>query len=253
MQGRRKPFDPDLEEFGRRAEREIAAYLRRCGYKTVRHPDSKYEIDTEAENSDERFWVEVERTTGGRWQSNSFPFPTLHVLERKGERVIAYGGEGKTVFVFCVREDCRACLVAFPASIRPDRLVPIHNHLCDGELAYDVPLLECLPLDLTQPIRSIAWANGERIRRWIASFNTGDYYRNKLDELTEGEPPYGFDIDQWHEMLRIAEEPFAKVMDCKVRRCGPFHEMPDPARAGASRLVCKHCGRFFGYRFSGER
>lgn len=47
----------------------------------------------------------------------------------------------------------------------------------------------------------------------------------------------------------------ASIAACEIRRSCRYHIMPfdaiedeDPRRPGAIRSVCRHCGRFLGYR-----
>lgn len=76
----RKPFDPELYAQDDSAKLKVAAWLNGLGYPAVVNPD-QYGIDLIAELPGRTVGWEVE--VKHAWQSNSFPFATVHIADRK--------------------------------------------------------------------------------------------------------------------------------------------------------------------------
>ena len=75
-----KPFDPELYEADDNAKYEVITWLKQLGYPAIVNPDP-YGIDLIAELPERTVGWEVEIKHG--WKSRRFPFPTIHIADRK--------------------------------------------------------------------------------------------------------------------------------------------------------------------------
>lgn len=237
MQGVRKAYDPELAEWSSRAERELRSWLRGHGYEYTRLPEGKTGIDGLCENGFERFYVEVERRSPKAWKSGKFPFPTVHVPSRRAR----YGSDEWLLFV--VRQDVQAGLVVFPSqSMLPERLKEVSNrYVARGEMMFDVPVIEALPIDLTEINGDpIAVMNARRVRNLsetlVALQVLGDV------------PPYGIDHEEWRELKDKAEQPLSEKLfgDCNCKD-KPHRVIPYPHDRRLETEICQ-CGRWYGNR-----
>lgn len=199
-----KVYDAGDGEYGDAGEVAVREYMKRNGYKVVRHPNGIYREDVELESDCERFYIEVERATERRWNGSCwFPFQTLHVLAR---RKIT-----PTRIFFTLSADMSKAYVSFPDDLKRVEPVKMNNiHVQDEEIR-DHDILRCLPIDLRQPINgSLARMNVERVRSLAAGVSCHRSYRNAIRALRGRDPspfgpPYGMDYDEWNELVVIVE------------------------------------------------
>ena len=237
MRGVEKQFDQNLADWAKRAERELRYWMLGHGYEYTHHPSGIYGRDGLCVGNGEKFYVEVERCSAKRWAADEpFPFPTLHILERRGKN----GIDGWLLFV--AREDVQRGFIAFPrTSIKPGRLIRNPNKYVKSgeEWVYDVPLDEVLPVDYTivegEPIGAL---NAKRIRAIVEKSRSRGFAA--LGDV----PPYGISDKEWRELLDECEKPLKAAAFC------PCKDMPKVKRYSewCERMAewCEKCGRFYG-------
>lgn len=233
-----KEYDATLAEWASRAERELVPWLRNKGYSVERLPHGQHGVDLHCDNGGESFYLEVERRTANTWASGEFPYPTLSVPERRGR----YGRE--TVVIAC-REDIRAGVVVFKQSLTEDRLKHKTNRMVRaGEMFFDVPMCECLPVSIPDDISEpFAVMNVRRIRQRVKEAMSVKAKMNILGD----EPPYGMSRDEWSELKAKAEKP----LDEQITRCSHPTLRDEPDTFGRSDYVssrCAICDKWMGSR-----
>lgn len=235
MQGVRKAFDPLLQQWATRAERELRLWLRGRGYEYSTMPDGEMGIDGLCVSPFERFYVEVERRSSHAWKGGKFPFRTVHVPERRAR----YGDSNWLLFV--VRSDVREALIVFPQSLTPERLKEVSNrYVRSGEKFFDIPLIETLPIDLTETSGDpIAVMNARRIRK-LASTSSA---MQALGDV----PPYGVDADEWRTLKDTAEEPLTMRATCYCSS-QPKREVESVQYRNKIEVWCSTCGRLYGLK-----
>jgi hypothetical protein len=188
-----KKYDQKLGEYGKAAEQAVQNWLMRNGYEVTALPHGAMKWDCEATNDIEHNYVEVERRAS--WQSGWFPFPTVHIPERRYKSGDAW--------LFIVRADLAVAYIAFYQNFLSCSLVEVPNKLvASGEKFLNMPLDWCLPLNLDDYSGvPIAIRNRrrvvQRIREARTLGGTADYCRQILGPIA----PYGMSVGEFHELL----------------------------------------------------
>jgi hypothetical protein len=248
MQGERKPYDEKLAKWSEPKEFQVQAWLEDSGY-TVTHNNfssgGKKGVDLYCKRPEEEFYVEVERGefTGKRFQGNRLAFPTLHVLERRNRY-------SKFTVCLTLNEAGTVGIVSFKYSWRNERLVNIPNRLKRrGEKAFDVPVEECLYVDLTTPLsHTLAVLNAERVRRVVEG---GYSHAMKTATLGPYEEPHGMTHSEWRRRHEEIDREYKKLIGT---RCPDPHINPETwikdgtDGRGFFRMICPECRRFMGYK-----
>ena len=201
----KKVYDAGDGEYGAAGEVCVREYIKRSGYRTLKHPNGIYGEDVEFESDFERFYIDVERATSSRWSGAGwFPFQTLHVLARRPIR--------PGIVFLTLSADMSKAYASFPEDL--DRVVPepMDNRYVKGESTRDHEILRCLPIDLGSPINgSLARMNVERVRLLVSQVKCRRSYQLAIRAL-QGKPPfpfgapYGMDEVEWRELIIEAEE-----------------------------------------------
>ena len=136
MIGIRKPFSNSLfKQNDPKSRVLVKKFFADRGIKLVDHPD-RYDIDLITE--DGKFKVEIEHRKS--WKLPKFKFPTVNILERKGE----YFKKGETHY--CILSNDFKHIGFIPADkiqkfIKPKFLREIPNKFVSkGEYAYQIPV-----------------------------------------------------------------------------------------------------------------
>jgi len=142
MEGRYKPYEDHLGNYGEVAEVVVADWLARIGH-SVRLKQDKFGPDITCEMGGWEFTVEVERCMEKRWKNGAepFPFSTLSVIERR----LKYFRTGVNMVVSA---DMAAGFV-IKRSVAKDAHKRHGMESLFGELRLMVPVESCLLVDLT--------------------------------------------------------------------------------------------------------
>lgn len=85
------------------------------------------------------YYIEVEHAK--RWTKGSFPWPTVHIPERKSK----FLNLGLSLEFWMLREDLKLSLVIPDVLVTPDRLMEVSNvNVRSGEQFYVIPLEEII-------------------------------------------------------------------------------------------------------------
>jgi len=133
--GINKPFSKSLHaKNDPESRKKVQAFFAEWDIILVDHPN-KFDIDLITEKGEVR--VEVERRP--IWKTGTFPFPTVHILERKEK----FFREGKTHY--CIVSADYKWMGFISAQLITSFMTPKHlkenpnKYVSSGEYAYDIP------------------------------------------------------------------------------------------------------------------
>lgn len=193
-----KKYNEDDGRFGKAAETAVQNWLINNGYDVTELPHGKFKWDCKAVSDTEEALVEVERRNS--WTHGQFPFPTVHVPLRRYK-----SGDS---WLFIVRRDLNASLVAFFRYFLSSRVLEIANKcVAAGEQFFDMPVLWCLPIDMSDRSGlTIAERNKRRVLKLYDDAKryggTEQYKRQILGPLS----PYGMPDAIWNRLIDEATD-----------------------------------------------
>lgn len=189
-----KPYDELLGEFGKTAEWAGIEMMRRKGFTCTELPNGIYEQDVLCESDHERFYLEVERRTGGTWSRGAFPYPDVNVPVRR--KVTS-----DRIFV-TFRSDLERCVVVFCCDLLAAKVEDCPNKYMAKEMFRKVPIQRCLEFDVGDAgPESFARMNARRIRE---AMGAADATTRKL--YLAPVCPYGLPGDEWRRWLAECDQ-----------------------------------------------